>query len=74
MSDWTRDSSCLRTQQSIVNIRECRTPGSLPLAIGVDSVLAGHSDWSPPEHDVAEGIMTLAEDKIPEATLLIRLD
>jgi len=32
--------------------------------------LPGQREWSQPEHDMTEGIMMLAEDKRPEATLL----
>jgi hypothetical protein len=36
-------------------------------------VLPGQREWSRPEHGVTEGIMTLAENTRPEATLLIGL-
>jgi len=36
-------------------------------------VLSGQREKSRPKHDVTEGILTLAKDKRPEATLLIGL-
>ena len=36
-------------------------------------VLSGQREQSRPKHDVTEGVLTLAEDKRPEATLLIGL-
>jgi hypothetical protein len=41
--------------------------------IRVTRALPGQREWSRPKHDVIEGIMTLAEDMRPEATLLIGL-
>jgi len=41
--------------------------------VRVIMVLSGWREFSRPKHDVTEGIMTLAEDKRPEATLLIGL-
>ena len=45
----------------------------VPQAITSADAHPGQREWSRPEHDVTEGIMTLAEDKRPEATLLIGL-
>jgi hypothetical protein len=41
--------------------------------IRVTGALPSQREWSRPEHDVTEGIMTLADDMRPEATLLIGL-
>ena len=71
--DWTGDYSATQTQQLIVNMRVSRTYSLLPQAIGVTVVLSGQRELSRPNHDVTEGILTLAEDKRPEATLLIGL-
>jgi hypothetical protein len=43
----------------------------VPQAIRVIKALPGPREWSRPEHDVNAGVMTLADDKRPEATLLI---
>jgi len=71
--DWTADYSHTQTQQSIVNMRVRGTSGLLPQAIRVIRLLPSQREWSRPKHDVTEGIMTLAEHKTPEATLLIGL-
>jgi len=60
-------------QQSIVKMRASGTSGSSPEVIRTTRVLPGLGEQSRPKHDVTEGIMTLAEDKRPEATLLIGL-
>jgi hypothetical protein len=41
--------------------------------IRVTGALPGQREYSRPEHDVTEGIMTSADDMRPEATLLIGL-
>jgi len=43
----------------------------MPQAIGVIGALPGQRDRSRPKHDITEEIMTLADDKKSEATLLI---
>jgi len=73
MFDWTGDYSDTQTWQSIVNMLVCGTSDSLPQGIRTIWVLPGYRERSRPEHDMTEGIMTLAEDKRPEATLLIGL-
>jgi len=60
-------------RQSIANMQVSGTPGFLPQAIRTTRVLPSHREQSQPNHDMTEGIMTLAEDKRPEATLLIGL-
>jgi len=57
----------------MVNMRLCRTYDLLPEAIRTVRVLPGQREWSRPKHNMTEGIMTLAEDKRPETTLLIGL-
>jgi len=59
------------TQQSIVNMEERGISNLLPQAIGIIGALPGQGEQSRPEHDVTEGIMTLAEHMKLEATLLI---
>jgi len=49
------------------------TSGLSSQAIRTASVLPGQRERSRPKHDVTEGIMMLAEDMRPEATLLIGL-
>jgi len=49
------------------------TFGLLPQAITETRELPGQQEWSRPKHDVNEGIMMLADDKRPVATLLIGL-
>jgi len=73
MFDWTGDYSDTQTQQLIVNMQVSGTHDLLPQAIRVIMILSGQREQSRPKHDVTEGIMTLAEDKRPEATLLIDL-
>jgi hypothetical protein len=45
----------------------------LPHAIRLSVTLLGQTGVSRPKHDVTERFMTLADDKRPEATLLIML-
>jgi hypothetical protein len=45
----------------------------LPHAIRLSVTLLGQTEESRPKHDVTERFMTLADDKRPEATLLIML-
>jgi len=45
----------------------------LPQAIQVIGALPSPREQSLPQYDVTEGIMMLADDKRPEATLLISL-
>jgi hypothetical protein len=45
----------------------------LPQAIRLHVALPGKREKSWPKHDVTERFMTLADDKRPEATLLISL-
>jgi len=71
--DWTRDYSDTQTQQLIVNMQVRGTFGLLPQAITETRELPGQQEWSRPKHDVNEGIMMLADDKRPVATLLIGL-
>ena len=59
------------TQQSIVNMEERGISNLLPQAIGIIGALPGQTEQSRPKHDLTEGIMTLAENSRPEATLLI---
>jgi len=73
MSDWTGDYSDSQTRQLIVNMRVRGTLGLSPQEIRTPEVLPGQREQSRPKHDVTEGIMTLAVDKRPEATLLIGL-
>ena len=47
--------------------------GLSPQATGATRALPGQREWSRPKHGMTEGIKTLAEDKRPEATLLIGL-
>jgi len=49
------------------------TSGWLPQAITGTRVLPGQWESSRPKLDVTEGIMKLADEKRPEATLLIGL-
>jgi len=51
----------------------CGISGLWPQAIRTTRVLPGQREWSRLKHDVTEGIMTLADDKRLEATLLIGL-
>ena len=71
--DWTGDYSDTQTQQSLVNMQVSGTLGLLSQKIRKTRVLPGQRELSRPKHDVIEGIMTLADDKRPEATLLIGL-
>ena len=73
MFDWTGDYSNTQTRQSIVNKRVRGSSDLLSQAIRIVRVLPGQGERSWPEHDVTEGIMMLADDKWPEATLLIGL-
>ena len=73
MFDWTGEYSDTQTQQLIVNMPVSRTHDLLLQAIRVIMVLSGQREQSRPKHDVTEGIMTLAQDMRPEATLLINL-
>jgi len=49
------------------------TLGLSPQAIETTRVLPGQKERSWPKHDVTEGMMMLADDNRPEATLLIDL-
>jgi len=51
----------------------CGISGLSPQVIRTTRVLPGQREWSQPKYDVTEGIMTLAEDKRSEATLLMGL-
>jgi hypothetical protein len=61
------------TQQLIARTLSSGTSGLSSQAIRTTMVLPGQREWSRPEHGVTEGIMTLAENTRPEATLLIGL-
>jgi len=54
-------------------MRVCGTSGLSPQAIRLTRVRSGQREQFWPKHDVTEGIITVAEDKGPEATLLIGL-
>jgi hypothetical protein len=62
-----------QTQQSIVNMRVQGIVTLSPQAIRAHGALPGQREWSRPNHDVTEGIMSSADDMRPEATLLIGL-
>jgi len=59
----------MQTRQLIANMRVCGTSGLLPQVITTTRVLSGQRESSRPKHGVTEGIITLAEDMRPEATL-----
>jgi len=73
MFDWTEDYFNTQTQQLKVNMQVSGTHDLSLQTIRVIMVLPGQRDSSRPKHDVTEGIMTLAKDMRPEATLLIGL-
>jgi len=54
-------------------MRVSGTVGLLPRAIGTPEVLPSQGERSRPRHDLSEGIITLADDMRPAATLLIGL-
>jgi len=73
LSDRIVDYYDTQIQQLVVNMLVSGTSSLSGQAIMVTRVLPGQTEWSRPEHDVIEGIMTLADDKRPEEILLIGL-
>ena len=63
----------LQTQQLVVDMRVRGISNLLPQAIRAIGAPSGQREQSWPKHNMTEGIMMLAEDKRPEATLLIGL-
>jgi len=61
------------TQQSIAKTLLRGISGLSSQAIRTTRAHSGQREWSWPERGVTEEIMTSAEDKRPEATLLIGL-
>jgi hypothetical protein len=62
-----------QTQQSIVNMRVRGLVSLSPYVIISTDAHPSQREWSRPEHDVTEGIMTSADDMRPGATLPIGL-